>query len=103
MTRHIRTHRALEPEPIAVDIRLMQFMTRFLMSVFGLMVLVGMIWGLVRLPLFSITAMTLTGEVEHNNVLTIRANVTPRKVNIKELQAELKKQDCIIDETDIGN
>ena len=78
MTRHIRTHRALEPEPIAVDIRLMQFMTRFLMSVFGLMVLVGMIWGLVRLPLFSITAMTLTGEVEHNNVLTIRANVTPQ-------------------------
>lgn len=36
-------------------------------------------------------------------VISIRGNVTPRKVNIKELQAELRKQDCIIDETDIGN
>ena len=78
MTRHIRTHRVVEPEPIAIDIRLMQFMTRVLMSLFGMVVLLGVMWGLIRLPLFSITAMTLSGEVEHNNVLTIRANVTPQ-------------------------
>jgi len=78
MTRHIRTHRPVETEPIALDIRLMQYMTRLLLAVFGLMVMGAMVWAVLRLPLFSITAMTLTGEVEHNNAVTIRANVTPQ-------------------------
>ncbi|MFA6568268.1 MAG: FAD-dependent oxidoreductase [Victivallales bacterium] len=37
------------------------------------------------------------------SVISLRDNVTPRKVNIKKLQAELKKQDCIVDGKDIEN
>jgi hypothetical protein len=37
------------------------------------------------------------------SVISLRDNVTPRMVNIKKLQAELKKQDCIVDGKDIEN
>ena len=35
------------------------------------------------------------------SVISLRDGVAPRKVDIKKLQAELKKQDCIIDSGDI--
>jgi cell division protein FtsQ len=78
VTRHIRSHPKVQAEPVDLDIRLMQLMTRLLMSLFGLMVVLALMWGLIRLPLFSITSMTLSGELDHNNVITIRANVTPQ-------------------------
>lgn len=36
------------------------------------------------------------------SVLSLRDGVTPRSINVRSLQAELKRQDCIIDEEDIA-
>jgi len=78
MTRHIRAHRPVQPEPIPIDIRMMEQFTRLFMLMLGLISVTALVWWLVRLPVFAIAGITLAGQVEHNNAITIRANVTPQ-------------------------
>lgn len=46
--------------------------------IFVLMALVLMMSWLERLPLFNLSAITVQGDVAHNNAVTLRANVAPR-------------------------
>lgn len=66
------------PLVLPADIRFMNAMS----IVFGLLfVLTGMLlltsW-LFRQPIFNLSAITVCGDVAHNNALTLRANVVPR-------------------------
>lgn len=64
--------------PLTGEIRLMQATANGLLLLFGLMALAaGLTWAS-RHPAFAIRGITVTGEVTHNNALTLRANVAPR-------------------------
>ncbi len=66
------------PSPLPVDIRLMQSATAVL-SVLLLSLLLGAaLWWAVRLPVFSLSGISVQGDTVHNNALTLRANVAPR-------------------------
>lgn len=71
--------RALPP-PVQMpqDVRLMNALSLALGVVFALMVLALVTAWLMRQPLFSINAISVHGDVTHNNALTLRANVAPR-------------------------
>jgi cell division protein FtsQ len=60
------------------DVRLMNTTALALLLAF---VAIGVVTGgrwLARLPVFDIRGITVTGDVAHNNVLTLRSNVAPR-------------------------
>jgi len=78
MTRHVRPRREVKPEPLPLDIRMMQQFSRMLMALLSLILLCGVVWWLIRMPVFAIAGITLVGQVEHNNAVTFRANVTPK-------------------------
>ncbi len=78
MTRHVRPRREIKPEPLPLDIRMMQQFNKMLSMALAVIVLAGLTWWLIRLPVFAIAGITLVGQVEHNNEVTIRANVTPQ-------------------------
>lgn len=64
--------------PLPVDVRLMNTTALVLLLTF---VVFGVVTGgrwLARLPQFDIRAITVTGDVSHSNVVTLRANVAPR-------------------------
>lgn len=66
------------PQPLPMDIRLMQLISRMLLAV---AVVVSLAWGLAwlaRLPAFALQAITVEGEVTRNNALTLRTNVVPK-------------------------
>lgn len=64
--------------PPSVDIRLMNFSAQALVLCFVLFGLgVAMTW-VVRHPLFDIRGITVTGDVTHNNAVTLRANIASR-------------------------
>ena len=66
------------PVPLPPDVRLMNRVSWLLSLVFAAMVLtLGVAW-LMRQPLFNLGAISVQGEVTHNNVATLRANVAPR-------------------------
>ena len=60
---------------VPLDVRLMH-MAASLMFV-GVIVgaLMAGVFALVRLPMFALTGITVQGDVEHNNAVTLRANV----------------------------
>jgi cell division protein FtsQ len=61
---------------VPLDVRLMRSGTATLLMLLSVaLILVGM-WSLSRLPVFTITSISVTGDVSHNNELTIKANVT---------------------------
>jgi cell division protein FtsQ len=77
------THMRPRPEvnasvPVPLDVKLMH-MAASLMFV-GLVVgaLVGGVWALVQLPAFALRGITVLGDVEHNNDVTLRANVVTK-------------------------
>ena len=60
------------------DVRLMNALSTLLGLAFAAMVLaLGGSW-LVRQSLFNLHAISVQGDVSHNNAVTLRANVTPR-------------------------
>ena len=66
------------PEPLPMDIRLMQLTSQMLLV---LAVTVCLTWGLAwlaRLPMFALQAITVEGEGTRNNALTLRTNVVPK-------------------------
>jgi cell division protein FtsQ len=83
MTMRYATHLRPRPEAstrveVPLDVKLMH-MAASLMIVGLVLGGVGTgLWALVQLPLFALTGITVKGDVEHNNAVTLRANVAPK-------------------------
>jgi cell division protein FtsQ len=62
-------------EPL--DVKLMNMLSSLLiMGCIGLLS-VGALWTLIKNPIFALTDIMITGDVQHNNAVTIKANVAP--------------------------
>lgn len=59
------------------DIRLMNISSTVLLCIFALLVLAALAGWVAQRQMFAIASITVTGEVTHNNVPTLRANVAP--------------------------
>ena len=66
------------PAQLPQDIRLMNALSLSFGMVFVFMVLALVTAWLMRQPLFRINAISVQGDVTHNNAVTLRANVAPR-------------------------
>ena len=64
-------------KPLPVDIRLMQLTAQVLWGVLALLALAGTAIFVSRHAAFAIRGITVSGDVTHNNTLTLRANVAP--------------------------
>ena len=73
-----RTAPSIGQLPVPLDIRFMNGMTIALAVLLVLMGLVLLTSWFFRQPLFNLSAITVQGDVTHNNAVTLRANVAPR-------------------------
>jgi len=64
--------------PLPLDIRLMNMLATTMFVAAVLLALGAALAWTVRLPLFAIQGVTVTGDVSHYNAITLRANVVPR-------------------------
>ncbi len=64
--------------PAPIDVRLMNATSTILFVAFGALVLVAVGAWLIRLPVFALRGISVTGDVTHTSVATLRANVAPR-------------------------
>ncbi|HXE21275.1 MAG TPA: cell division protein FtsQ/DivIB [Rhodoferax sp.] len=64
--------------PAPFDIKIMNLTASVLFLIGTALVLAAAAWWAVRNPAFSIRAITVQGDLMHNNVVTLRANVDPR-------------------------
>jgi cell division protein FtsQ len=67
-------------EPVPADVRLMNLAATALFAVAfaGLLAAAG--WWALRHPLFALAGITVEGDVSHNSVATLRANVAPHLI-----------------------
>lgn len=67
-------------EPLAApfDVRLMNITANALFALFGAVLLAALYTWAANRAAFSIGAIRVTGEVTHNNAVTLRANVVPK-------------------------
>jgi cell division protein FtsQ len=68
----------MTPPAEPLDIRLMNGLAGLLLMVAALAVTAGLLGWAMRLPVFAIHGVTVTGDVAHYNAITLRANVMPR-------------------------
>jgi len=61
-----------------IDVKLMNAMALVMCLAFALLALAGLAAWASRQPLFALRAIAVSGEVTHNNAVTLRANVAPR-------------------------
>ena len=61
-----------------VDVRLMNFTANALAWVFVALLLAALVLWVARHPALAIGSIVVTGDVTHNNAVTLRANVAPR-------------------------
>jgi cell division protein FtsQ len=61
-----------------VDVRLMNMVASILFFAFALLLGASLAGWASRHPLFALRAIAVSGEVTHNNAVTVRANVAPR-------------------------
>ena len=66
------------PASLPPDIRLMNAIATVFGLIFVAMVLALLVAWLMRQQLFNLSAITVQGDVTHNNAVTLRANVAPR-------------------------
>jgi cell division protein FtsQ len=83
MTSRYTTHLRPRPEvntsvAIPLDVRLMHMAASLMFVLVIVGVLCAGLWTLVHLPVFALTGITVLGEVNHNNAVTLRANVTSK-------------------------
>ena len=64
--------------PVPFDVRLMNLSASLLLAGFVLLALGAGVGWMVQHPVFAIRGVTVSGDVEHSNALTLRANVAPR-------------------------
>jgi cell division protein FtsQ len=76
---HMRPRSEVNPSVVVpLDVKLMHMAASFMfVGVFVGAVFAGL-WGLVRLPAFALAGITVLGDVEHNNAVTLRANVATK-------------------------
>jgi cell division protein FtsQ len=67
-----------QPLPSALDIKLMNITASALFTVFACLAVGAMVVWAARSPLFAIGGIAVTGDVNHNNAITLRANVAPK-------------------------
>ena len=67
-----------DTQAIPLDIRLMNMTASALFVVFVMALLGAVLASVLRHPFFAIRGITVLGDVAHNNVVTLRANVAPR-------------------------
>lgn len=63
---------------LPADIRLMNLMAWAMLTVFAALLLNSMAGWAATQATFALRAISVTGELTHNNAVTMRANVTPR-------------------------
>lgn len=68
---------ANEPTPLALDIRLMNMTSTLLLMILSVVVVCALLWWMLRHPVFALSAISVQGDVRHNNAVTLRANVVP--------------------------
>ncbi len=80
MATIIRTPRTRQREiaPLPADIVLMNATANLLFLLAALSVIAGVLWLLVQLPIFRLTAIHIEGDLGHNSEATIRANAMPK-------------------------
>jgi cell division protein FtsQ len=61
--------------PMPMDVKLMNMTASVLYLTFALALLAALVGWASRHPVFAVRGITVTGEVTHNNALTLRANV----------------------------
>lgn len=66
------------PAPLPLDVRLMNQLAALLALVFSALVLVLLGQRLALQPVFNLSAIRIDSELQHNNAVTLRANVTPK-------------------------
>ena len=66
------------PLVLPADIRFMNGMSMAFGLLFVLMALLLLMSWFFRQPIFNLSAITVQGDVTHNNTVTLRANVAPR-------------------------
>jgi len=64
--------------PAPIDVRVMNATALLMLGVFGVIALSALGWWGLRHPAFSLTGITVQGDVAHNSAATLRANVAPR-------------------------
>jgi cell division protein FtsQ len=67
-----------EPTPMAMDIRLMNMAAALLLGAFVLLALVSATRWVARQATFDIQGISVRGDVAHNNIPSMRANVLPQ-------------------------
>lgn len=74
----IAAHAMVPSAEMPQDIRWMNAATAALAVVAGLLVLAALVSVLTRQPQFTIRQLTIDGDLQRNNLATVRANVLPR-------------------------
>ncbi len=64
--------------PAPMDVKLMNMTASLLFVAFALMVVGALAAWASRHPVFALRGIAVSGEVTHNNAMTLRANVAPR-------------------------
>lgn len=64
--------------PLPLDVRLMNITATVLFAACGLLLAAALGWWALRHPVFAIGGIVVQGDVTHNSVATLRANVAPR-------------------------
>jgi cell division protein FtsQ len=64
--------------PVPFDVKLMNVTATLVFAVFALTLLAAGAWWVLRQPFFPLAGIKVDGEVTHNNVVTLRANVAPQ-------------------------
>ena len=67
-----------KPVPLPLDVALMNITASVLFIAFGLLLAAALGWWALRHPVFAIGGIVVEGDVAHNSVATLRANVAPR-------------------------
>ena len=62
---------------LPVDVKLMNLLASSLFVVFGVLLAAELAGWAARRPLFALHAIAVSGELTHNNAVTVRANVAP--------------------------
>lgn len=64
--------------PAPIDVKLMNVAASLLFCAFAVILVAAGTWWLLRHPLFALGGISVQGDVTHNSVATLRANVAPR-------------------------
>jgi cell division protein FtsQ len=64
--------------PLPLDVRLINATSSVLLAVFAILLAGALLSWALRSPWFSIAGIVVTGDINHNSALTLKANVTPK-------------------------